>query len=320
MVSVIIPVYNVESYLKECLNSVLAQTYTDLQIIVVDDGSTDESGMICDGFAAKDSRIQVVHQENLGLSSARNRGIELATGEYISFVDSDDYLLPEYIETLYKLCCDYNADMAAGSYYTLKNGRLTKAASRTAAEPELYTGSQKMDAYLRKKTVFTAAWGKLYAAGLLREIRFPPGKLFEDVYTTYLFVHAAARIILTQTPLYIYRTRPESITTSPYSNRMLDQLEACIERCSFIQRFYPDLLNYAQADKITVCNCLIIKMALSKASSRNAELQFRNLYKKQLFLYLKYGPSFKSKVFAGIAFVSIPTAKRFARWYMKWKR
>lgn len=122
MVSVIVPVFNVKPYLAECLDSIIHQTYTDLQIILIDDGSTDGSGAVCDAYAAKDARIRVVHQENRGLSAARNRGIELATGEYLNFVDSDDYLLPDCIETLLKLCIEHDADMSICTYLDLKMG------------------------------------------------------------------------------------------------------------------------------------------------------------------------------------------------------
>lgn len=184
MVSVIVPVYNVKPYLEECLDSILQQSYTQMEIILIDDGSTDGSGAICDSYLQKDNRFQVIHQQNQGLSAARNRGIECAAGDYLCFVDSDDYLYPNSIEILLRLCVENEADMSICTFDLLTNEtkHCLQAAERISPSVEVFCGNQKMEAYLRQKKINTAAWGKMYAAKLFRELRFPVGKLYEDVY------------------------------------------------------------------------------------------------------------------------------------------
>lgn len=316
MVSVIVPVYNVEPYLRECLDSIITQSYTDLQIIIIDDGSTDGSAAICDAYAAKDTRIQVIHQENRGLSAARNRGIELASGRYLTFVDSDDYLLPDFVETLLNLCLEYDADMSVSSYTILENGRFTPLKIRSFhPEPELFVGQQKMEAYLKHIKLSVCAWGKLYAAELFRNIRYPEGKIHEDSAVFHLVVHAAKRIAYVSKHAYIYRLRPGSITTSAFSPQSLDSISSRFELIDFISSNYPSLLPYAKVRLVdAACRCFC-KIFESGRRFPDIESQLQTLCRKNLIVHFKYSTSCRSRIFVLLVCINQSLAKWALRFY-----
>lgn len=246
LVSIIVPVYQVKDYVGECVESLLRQTYTNLEILLVDDGSTDGSGAICDEHASRDDRIRVIHQENQGLSAARNTGLDQALGEYVAFVDSDDAVLPDFIETLYDMANRYQADIAACSYERGKNegtGTQIKNDIHVANQfrdknadgvsdrddhskydgsvAEVYMTAEQMlrQWHGRYKKWETVAWNKLYRKRILDgsdgsdAICFPFGRRHEDVLTSHLIVANAGRIVLTTKKLYLYRTREDSITS-----------------------------------------------------------------------------------------------------------
>ena len=176
-ISVVIPVYNSERFLPECLDSVVSQSYGDISIILIDDGSDDASGKICDGFASSDPRITVIHTENLGASAARNTGIAASDGDYVCFIDSDDYVAPDYIEYLLKLSKDHQADI---SVCQRTNGR------KTVKETRILNGNQNcMSAFVRSAEIDSVVWGKLYKRTLFEGIFFPEGKRYEDEFTIY---------------------------------------------------------------------------------------------------------------------------------------
>lgn len=281
LISIIVPVYQVKEYLNECVESLTAQTYTNLEILLVDDGSTDGSGEICDQYAAGNDRVRVVHQENRGLSAARNAGLDCAKGEYIAFVDSDDVVLPNFIETLYKLLIKYQADIAACAYvkcqtedlahirnelsYSDIGGvehtgtdsenrlRRVRAKKREAWGERCMTSEQMLRQWHgRYKKWETVAWNKLYRSNILRErqnkaaVRFPIGRRHEDVLTSHLLVANAGCVAATRKSLYLYRVRPGSIT----DQRMLvkcreENLRAQKERMAFFRerRYWRAYLN-----------------------------------------------------------------------------
>lgn len=277
LVSIIVPVYQVKEYISECVESLLAQTYTNLEILLVDDGSTDGSGEICDEYAAKNSRVRVVHQGNQGLSAARNTGIEIAKGEYLAFVDSDDVVMPAFIETLYELLGKYQADIAACAFikcptenlgrvknklssmeagsgeYDSADNRLMARCRRAEREELCMTSEQMLRQWHGKyKKWETIAWNKLYRRqifGGIREVpsvRFPAGRRHEDVLTSHLFTANAGRVAITATPLYLYRERPGSIT----DRRVMmgfrsENLRAQRERMAFFRerRYWRAYLN-----------------------------------------------------------------------------
>lgn len=234
-VSVIIPVYKVEKYLRRCLDSVLNQTRQNWEIIAVDDGSPDGSGVICEEYAAKDGRIHVIHRENGGLSAARNTGIEWALrnsdSEYLTFLDSDDWLHPQFLEILVEGMESTGAQAAmATRCYT---------DTYTAEFPRYEIGSQVLDGeslFLLREWDFNFAWGKIYRKEDFCSLRFPEGKIFEDVFTTYQVLFSVEKIALADVELYYYYYNREGISHSPWSPKELVIFEGMRQQLAFYEK------------------------------------------------------------------------------------
>lgn len=220
LISVIIPVYNVKTYLRECIDSVFAQTYTNIEIILIDDGSSDGSSYICDEYSKLDNRVIVVHQENGGLSSARNAGIQIAQGSYLTFIDSDDYIHIDMLSILLDEIIKYKADIACCSYssYELQNIK--------EREDVLLKKEEAISRLLDENGYKCYAWNKLYKRELFEEIRYPIGKWFEDIITTYKLFSKSQSVVYTNQKLYFYRLRKDSITQSAFSQKDGELLEA----------------------------------------------------------------------------------------------
>ena len=213
MISVIIPLYNVEQYLSDCIESVLAQTYTDFELILVDDGSTDNCGAICDAYKRRDKRVVVVHQNNQGVASTRNTGIALAKGEYIAFVDSDDIVHADYLNSLYHALQKSRADISVCDMQRFaEENELKHINTYTKRTPRLMTGRDGcLSIYHMDGKVPVMAWGKLYRAELFENIRYPIGMIHEDDATTPKLLYRARKIVLMDDKLYYYRQRAGSI-------------------------------------------------------------------------------------------------------------
>ena len=228
LVSVIVPVYNVADYVADCLESLRCQTHGNIEVIVVDDGSVDGSGEVCDRFAAIDARFRVIHQSNKGLSSARNAGLDAARGEYISFVDSDDAISPVFIEALLAL----RADVAQCTFVTEADG--LACCSEIHGGPIAMTGREACHAQLLDSTGnATVVWNKLYKASLFNDIRFPADKQHEDEFVTHRVLWNAASFSSVTQPLYFYRQRSNSIMGSGFNAGTQDAFEALEQRASF---------------------------------------------------------------------------------------
>lgn len=233
LVSVIVPIYKVEKYLEKCIQSVLKQNYTNLEIILVDDGSPDSCGEICDSYSSIDSRIRVIHKNNGGLSDARNVGIDAATGEYLVFVDSDDYVHPQMISILYDGIVKNAAEL---SVCGIKNVEENESVFCTDEVVDkwivLENDKEKLEYALGTETttVFTVAWNKMYHKRLFEKERYPVGVIHEDEFTTYKMVHEAKRIAYTDTELYFYVQRANSIMSTEFNIKNLSVLDAYEER------------------------------------------------------------------------------------------
>ncbi len=241
LVSIIVPIYNVEKYLRNCLDSLITQTYRNVEIILVDDGSKDSSGDICDEYALKDSRIIVIHKENGGLSSARNAGLDIATGDFFMFVDSDDHVESQFCEKPLQLALKNNVDIVAFGYFKIRlDGR--KVEFKTD-NPRIISPSEGVKILLTKTdTIVDYSWNKIYRRSLFDEIRFPQGKVFEDQATTYLLFHKANAIYVSDDVLYDYYFRETSITAGFYKPKsILDRFSILLERLAFLRKNYPDL-------------------------------------------------------------------------------
>ena len=256
LISVIVPVYRVEKYLERCVKSILSQTYKNLEVILVDDGSPDQCPAICDACAEKDARVKVIHQENKGLSGARNAGIDAASGEYLAFVDSDDYVSPHFIEELYQLLQDTGCAIGQCRFSYVKGDGLVEEGDSAFC---IYRGESLMEQLYGpegKATCFVVAWNKLYRAELFKEtgIRYPEGRIHEDEATTYRLFHEAKKLAFLDRALYGYYTENGGSITSVFSAKRLQWLTAHEERIAFFKKNgYEKLLPAAYRKLCDAC-------------------------------------------------------------------
>ncbi|MBR1470750.1 MAG: glycosyltransferase [Lachnospiraceae bacterium] len=230
-VSVIVPVYNVKDYLEACINSICCQTYQNIEVILIDDGSTDGCGNICDRYAEQYENIQVIHKKNGGLAAARNSGLEVSTGEYVAFIDSDDQIHPRFVEEMLRLCEDNDCGMAICSYRSDAKWD-ENAVEKNKAEVLDYT--ELLDRFYTDDHIrITVAWNKLYRRSIIGDLRYVEGVDHEDEYTTAKFIYRAKRIAQTDAQLYCYTLRDGSIMQRPFSLKRLDGLGAYLERRKF---------------------------------------------------------------------------------------
>lgn len=224
LITIVVPVYNVENYLDKCVESIVNQTYKNLEIILVDDGSTDSSGKKCDKWVEKDSRIKVIHKENGGLSDARNKGIDIATGKWIGFIDSDDYIDITMFEKLYNACVENNCKVSSCGF--LREFEDASRNERWTTKEDMLLDRDGMMEYLYKAAVGWGAWNKLYDISLFDDVRYPFGKTREDEYTTYKIFDKIDKLYYICECLYFYYQRGDSITGVSFSIKNLDSLEA----------------------------------------------------------------------------------------------
>lgn len=232
LISVIVPVYQVEDYLKRCVDSITKQTYENLEIILVDDGSPDRCGEMCEAYAKQDSRIRVLHQKNGGLSAARNAGIEAANGSFLAFVDSDDFIAGDFIEALYKALISTNSDISQCKYEYVTGDLITKA--KEPGKIRILSGKQMLvEMYDYEGAYNVVAWNKLYKRSLFQKIRYPNGKIHEDEATSYRLFYEAEKVAFLDRYLYGYFTSPSSITRNEFKRNRLDWAWALERRMEF---------------------------------------------------------------------------------------
>ena len=253
LISVIVPVYKVENYLGRCVESLLAQTYENIEIILVDDGSPDTCPVMCDEYAKKHEKIRVIHQENKGLSGARNTGIDNAKGEYLAFVDSDDLWSPHFLESLYKALKENDADIAQCRWEYMHGDEL-KEAYDADAKTVCFTGREMLaNLYIQTGAYYVVAWNKLYKKELFENIRYPEGRIHEDEATTYKLFDLAKKCVFVDNALYGYYVGSggTSITRNGFNLKKLDWRTANKERVQyFIEKDYKELVVPA----IKACN------------------------------------------------------------------
>lgn len=274
-ISVIVPIYNVEKYINRCVDSILNQTYKNLEIILVDDESPDNCGKIADEYKSIDSRIKVVHKKNGGLSDARNYGMDYVTGEYVLFVDSDDWLKKEMIETLYNLSIKNNADIVqSGFYYAYNNYLLYDDRYYTESmEPVELNKQELMKELVINERVKNFAWGKLYRRNLIKDIPFEKGVLFEDVFWAHKVMDRVDKYIICHKPMCYYLQRSDSIV-STYTIKNLDIIKGLKIRHKFIEENYPHLKS--ESYKI-----------LTKTIFLHYHLLYKNKHKDNYRKYIK---------------------------------
>ncbi len=235
-ISVIVPIYKVEAYLDKCVRSIVDQTYRELEIILVDDGSPDNCPAMCEAWATKDSRIKVIHKENGGLSDARNAGLAIATGSLVSFIDSDDWLEPEFLQTLYDAMAAQNAQIAECAIHLVDEaGNILR--SRGPEKDELIDKIDALRRLVMEDGVFQTVWNKLYRREVIDGILFEKGKYNEDDFWTYQIFDRIEKLALVDKPMYNYLQRGGSIMGVGYNPRRLDGLEARFRRMEYLQKY-----------------------------------------------------------------------------------
>lgn len=286
LISVVVPVYNVEKYLPKCIESIINQTYKNLEIILVDDGSPDECGRICDEYAAKDKRIKVMHKENGGLSDARNKGIDVATGTYLAFIDSDDYIDKEMFDKLYKRIIADGSDIAICNllYVDDDENSIDKFNHDMPIKDECLTKQEIFEKFLEYKSwYYVTACNKLYKKSLFDETRFPVGKQHEDEFVVHRIFGQCSLISCVADAMYYYIQRIESIMGNGYSYKSLDKIEAYTDRANFmvsLGEYYiaKVFINAALSDFFKGKQNLDIKIPLNKKRFEELEQQFDELY------------------------------------------
>jgi glycosyltransferase involved in cell wall biosynthesis len=271
-VSIIVPVYQAEKYIRQCIDSILAQTFTDFELILVDDGSKDNSGKICDEYAAEDKRVSVIHKENGGAASARNSGMDTAKGNYFAFIDGDDYIAPTMLECLYKSICKNDADISACNYrYAFEN----------SGEKDFYTTNKyevlngKEIFYKRKNErnygFWTVVWNKLYKAETFKNVRFRSGKNYEDEFWANDIFQMDIKIVTVPECLYYYRQHENSTMTMKNIRKCFDLIEAFEER---INIYLKDEKYYDQAYKVLIYSLEYLNESKKLIKSKEEKEEF----------------------------------------------
>ncbi len=274
-ITVIIPAYNIEAYLGKCLEGVLAQTCRELEIILVDDGSTDGTGAVCDAFAARDERIRVIHQSNGGLSRARNAALETANGDWIAFVDGDDLIPPEACEKLLSCGEKTGADLVIGQRIKF-TGNSPAPAPAEKKEPELLKAEEALlRIFYRRLPCY--AWGKLYRRRLFDNLRFPEGMIFEDTWLVPDLVSRAEKIAVIPDVVYLYRQTENSIVHAGFSPRKMDQLKAIEHNFSRYESRGEAYQRALKAWKFYACADLLGRVYAEKGFEQEKQLLLRGI-------------------------------------------
>lgn len=304
-VSIIIPIYNSENHLDKCVGSAVRQTYSDIEIILVNDGSTDGSEKLCHSYEEKDPRIKLINQENAGVSAARNAGLDIASGDLITFIDSDDHVESDYVSYLVDLMNKTGSDMTCCQYDDLENA---------GKEPRLINGTKAcLKEYLISNEITVSVCCKLYKKHLFDGLRLPEGKRYEDNYIVYKLISRCNSVTVGYEKKYHYYSNPSGFVNKPFSMTQMDIVDAAIEQKQFIEQYYPELTELANSRIIYAANRCLTKMADSKTYNAECIKRLKPLYKAYGKDFLK-GPSGKSaKNFSRIARISPRLAMRIYR-------
>lgn len=288
LISIIVPVYKVEQYLSKCVGSILAQTYRNLEIFLVDDGSPDNCGALCEELAQKDNRIRVIHKKNGGLSSARNAALEVARGEYFGFVDSDDWIEPDMYETLLGGIQKFDAQMACGGRYDVDGNTGEKTIGLCPQKEECISGMEMLGRVFLWEHCDSAAWDKLYHRSLFENIRYPQGYNSEDIAIFYKLMEKVDKVAMCDKPLYNYVHRPNSITTAKLSDKTFHFLHHTDTIYPYIQKNYPELADRARFFHISALVYSVLMIDLASDEDREKYVQVSIQRRRELRSHLPF--------------------------------
>lgn len=308
-ISVIVPVYKVEPYIHKCVDSILTQTFTDYELILVDDGSPDTCGNICDEYAQKDARIHVIHKENGGLSDARNAGMKIACGEYVIFIDSDDYIDADMLSYLYENLKKADADMATCGIYEVYADRIEKQEE----EPDFVcSGEEAFRCILRGHTIRGEIWNKLIKRSCISDLEFPKGKLYEDIFYTVDMMQRIKKVAVGTKPKYYYLHRSDSITGKAYRPKLFDIIEGYTKNYQVVQHAFPKLEEEAECLWIWSRFIVLDKMLLEENYRSIDRFEELVTFIKQHFRRIMKNPYFQRnrKISAIVLLISIPLYRK----------
>ncbi len=300
-ISIIVPVYKTQDYIDRCIKSIIGQSYTDFELILVDDGSPDKAGTICDEYAGKDNRIKVIHQKNSGQSVARNNALKVATGDYYCFIDSDDYVADNLLERLYSLITEKDADISLVSYQTF-TGERAEADSKISPDIVTYSNTNMIkNIHMVKDELYVVMWGKLFKKELFKGIRFPEGRICEDLHVLYRIYDKAKISVFSDEKLYYYYRSNVSSSTYSINKKFYDDVFWVLDKeIEYIDDRHPELGDYPRRTYMYWIVDLCKKMGgfISYGKMRSLYLKYRQLYresrgmkKEKFFTFFYYMPS-----------------------------
>lgn len=316
LISVIVPVYNVEHYIKRCVDSILVQTYTNLEIILVDDGSTDRSGRICDEYAEIDLRVKVIHVNNSGQAEARNLGMDKAKGDYYAFVDSDDYIMTDYISYLYEIMQTKEVQISICGYQKITEQIENKKKIDNSLNKEIkvYDSKEGIFQLLYQKGIVTVVWGRLFKSKLFCNIRFPKGKLHEDVAILYKLFDAADKIACGAEEKYYYFQRYGSTMNKKFYRQRMDYLQFTDECIQYMEQNHPALTKAAISRHFSACFDLLSCIGNDKKNYIEEYMQIvREIKKYRKTVLLDSNARLKNRLAAAGAYISITTIQKLSR-------
>ena len=305
LISIIVPVYKVEKYLDRCVESIVNQTYTNLEIILVDDGSPDNCPAICDKWAEKDNRIRVIHRENGGLSDARNAGIDIAAGDYIGFIDSDDYIEPDMYKKLLTVIHETNSDIALCNIRTVYEDNENSFSYKDTDITTVFNNAAAMSALI-DDFIRQVVWNKLYKADIIKDIPFDVGKYHEDEFWSYKVIGKSSQVALIEYTGYNYLQRKNSIMGNSYSLKRLDAIEAKCLRQEYLNNNFPVLVDKGLINLIFTCvyhGQLVLKH-LKNIDKKTAINKLKNITKQNIASLDTKALNVKQKVWISLLKIS----------------